>query len=58
MMEANMIVIRESNTFYFYFGWSKNIDENLNHEIEFITKSNEFLSDNTKKWYWTVIVQI
>ena len=53
-----MIVIRESNTFYFYFDWSKNVDENLNHEIEFITKSNEFLSDNTKKWYWTVIVQI
>ena len=27
-------------TFYFTFDWPKNVDENLEHEIEFIIKSN------------------
>ena len=43
-MEENMIVIRDSKTF-FYFDWPKNVDENLKHEIEFIVKSNESLAE-------------
>ena len=41
-----MAVIREHKTFYFYFYWSKSIDENLKPEIEFIIKSNESLAEN------------
>ena len=36
-----MIVIRDPKTFCFSFDWPKYVDENLNHEIEFIIKSNE-----------------
>ena len=41
-----MIVIRDSRTFCFNFDWSKYVDENLKHEIEFIVKSNESLAEN------------
>ena len=45
-MEKNMVVIRDPKTFYFDFGWSKDVDENLKHEIEFIIKNNESLAEN------------
>ena len=32
-MEENMIVIRDSKSFYFDFDWPKYIDENLKHEL-------------------------
>ena len=41
-----MIVIRDTRTFCFNFDWSKYVDENLKHEIEFIIKSNESLAEN------------
>ena len=44
-----MIVIREPKTFYFDFDWPKNVNENLKHEIEFIIKSNESLTENKVK---------
>ena len=34
-----MVVIREPQTFYFDFDWSKYVDENLKHEVEFAIKS-------------------
>ena len=40
-MEENMIVIRDPKTFCLSFDWSKDLDENLKHEIKFIIKSNE-----------------
>ena len=40
-MEKNMIAIRDPKTFRFNFDWPKDADQNFNHEIEFITKSNE-----------------
>ena len=40
-MEENMILIRDHKTFFFNFDWSKDVDENLKDEIEFIIKSNE-----------------
>ena len=48
-MEENMIVIRNPKTFSFSFDWPKDVDENLNHEIEFIIKSNESLAENKIK---------
>ena len=45
-MEEHMIVIRDPQTFYFYFDWPKDVDENLKDEIEFIIKTNESLSEN------------
>ena len=48
-MEENMIVIRDPKTFYLDFDWSKNADENLKYEIEFIIKSNESLAENKTK---------
>ena len=44
-----MVVIREPKTFYFYFGWAKNVDENLKFKIEFIIKNNESLAENKIK---------
>ena len=44
-----MIVIRDPKTFYFYFDWPKEVNENLKHEIEFIIKSNESLAKNKTK---------
>ena len=49
IMEENMIVIRDPKTFYFYFDWPKEVNENLKHEIEFIMKSNESLAENKTK---------
>ena len=49
MMEENTIVIRDRKPFFFGFDWSKDIDENLNHEIYFITKSNESLAEHKIK---------
>ena len=46
-MEENMIIIRDSKTFCFNFDWSKDVDENLKHEIEFIITSNKSLAENT-----------
>ena len=48
-MEENMIVIRDSKTFYFDFNWPKDFDDNLTHEIDFIIKSNECLAENKIK---------
>ena len=48
-MEENMIVIIDPKTFYFYFDWLKNVDENLKYETEFIIKSNESLAENKIK---------
>ena len=44
-----MIVMRDPKTFYFYFDWPKEVNENLKHEIEFIMKSNESLAENKTK---------
>ena len=49
IMEENMIVIRDLQTFCFNFDWSKDVDENLKHEIEFIIKSNESFAENKIK---------
>ena len=38
-----MIVIRDPKTFYFNFHRPIDVAENLKHENEFITKSNESL---------------
>ena len=57
-MEENMIVISNPKTFYFDFNCFKDVDENLKHEIEFIIKSNESLTENKIKYKITVIVQI
>ena len=48
-MIENMIMIRDLKTFCFNFGQPKDVDENLNHEIEFIIKSNGPLAENEKK---------
>ena len=32
---------KRSQNFYFYFDWPKDVDGNLKHGIEFITKRNE-----------------
>ena len=58
-MEENMFVIRDPKNFCFNFDWQKYDDENLKHEIEFIIKINEPLTENKiKKRYWTIIVKI
>ena len=43
-MEENMIAMRDPKTFYFHSDWPKNVDENLKHEIVFMTKRNESLA--------------
>ena len=48
-MEENTIVIRDPKTFSFNFDWPKYFDESLKHEIEFIIKSNESLTENKIK---------
>ena len=40
-----MIVIRHPKIFCFNFDWTKDANENLKHEIEFIIKSNEALAE-------------
>ena len=49
IMEKNMVVIRDPNTFYFDFDWPKDFDKNLKHESEFTIKSNELLAENKIK---------
>ena len=44
-----MIVISDLETFCFNFDWSKEADQNLKHEIEFIIKSSEYLVENETK---------
>ena len=39
-MEGNMIVVRDPKNFCFYFDWPKDVDDSLNHDIEYIIKSN------------------
>ena len=46
IVEENMIVIRDSKTFYFNFDWPKDVHENLKHDIEFIIKSNYSFVEN------------
>ena len=41
--------MRDPKTFCFDFDWSKDIDENLKHEIEFLVKSNKSFSENKIK---------
>ena len=48
-MEENMIVIRDSKTFYFNFHWPKYVDKNVIHETEFIIKKYESLAENKIK---------
>ena len=45
-----MAVIREPKTLNFDFDWHKDVDKNLKHEVEFIIKSNESLTDNKIKY--------
>ena len=49
IMEEKIVVIRDPKTFCFYFDSSKDVDENLKHEIEIIIKSNESLAENKMK---------
>ena len=44
-----MIVIKDPKTFWYNSDWSKDVHENLKHEIQFIVKSNESLADNKIK---------
>ena len=37
---------KRSQTFCFNFNWSKYIDEDLKHDIEFILRSNASLAEN------------
>ena len=32
-MSENLMMIRDPNTFFFNFDWSKLVDENLKHEL-------------------------
>ena len=43
-----MIVIRDPKTFSFNFNWPKDVDEDLNHEIEIIIKRSESLAESKK----------
>ena len=38
----NKFVTKETNTFNFHFTLPKDLDKNLNHEIDHIVKRNEF----------------
>ena len=49
IMKENMVVIIDLKNFYFYFDFTKDVDENLKHEIEFIVKSNKYLDENKIK---------
>ena len=50
MMSFNhQIAIRDPKTFCFNFDWSKDVDQSLKHEIEFIIKSDEYLAENKIK---------
>ena len=43
------MMIADPKTFCFNFDWSKDVDENLKHLIEFIIESNESLAENKVK---------
>ena len=59
IMEENIIMIRDPQTFCFILIGQKYVDENLKHEIEFIIKSNESLAENKiKKRDCTIILEI
>ena len=49
IMGENMIAIYDLKVFSFNSDWPKYVDENLKHEIEFITKSNDSLGENKTK---------
>ena len=49
LLKENMIKIRDLKTLCFNFNWTKDVDGNLKHEIEFIMKSNESLAENEIK---------
>ena len=44
-----MVVIWDLKNFCLNFDWSKCVDENLKHKIEFITKSNKYLAEKKIK---------
>ena len=44
--EKNNIVVRDPKSFYFDFDWPNDAEKNLKHEVEFIIKSNESLTEN------------
>ena len=46
IMEKNNIVVRDPKSFYFDSDWPNDADKNLKHEVEFIIKSNESLTEN------------
>ena len=46
IMEKNNIVVRDPKSFYFDFDWPNDAEKNLKHEVEFIIKSNESLTEN------------
>ena len=58
MIEERMIVIRNLKTFSFNFDFSKDVDENMKLEIEFIIESNESFNEENRKRDWTIIVKI
>ena len=45
VMQENVIMIRAHKTFCFSFDLPKDVDKNLNLEIEFILKNNESLAE-------------
>ena len=49
MMEENMFVIRDPETFCFKFHLLKDVDKNLKCKIEFIMKNDGSLAGNKKK---------
>ena len=49
IMGEKMTVIREPKTFYFDSDRSRNTDENLNCETEFIIQTSESLAENKLK---------
>ena len=42
-------MIRDPKTFCFNFDWTKDVDENLKHETEFMIKCKESLAENKMK---------
>ena len=49
IMREKMTVTREPKSFYFDYDCSRNTDENLKCEIEFIIQSSESLAENKLK---------
>ena len=44
-----MNIMKDPKNFSFNFDWPKDVDENLNYEIEFIIKRNQSLAENKIK---------